>query len=66
MLRAGFFTNAAGITGLLAKKELIAVFLTVLVNQQGLCRTIDRAKGATRALFLIDEKHRVILGQEPL
>jgi hypothetical protein len=66
MLRAGFFTNTAGITGLLAKKELIAVFFTVLVNHQRLCRTIDRAKGATRAFFFIDGKHPVIPGQESL
>jgi hypothetical protein len=66
MLRAGFFTNAAGITGFLAKKELIGVFFAVLANHQSLCRTIDRTKGATRAFFFIDEKHPIILGQEAL
>jgi hypothetical protein len=32
MLRAGFFTNAASSTGLVSKKELIAVFFTVWVD----------------------------------
>jgi len=33
MLRAGFFTNAASITGLLLKKELIGVFFAVSVDR---------------------------------
>ena len=66
MLRAGFFTDAARITGLLAKKELIAIFFTVWVNHQSLGRTIDRAKGTARALFLIDADYPMILWQKPL
>jgi hypothetical protein len=66
MLRAGFFTNAARITGLLSKKELIRVLFASWVNHQSFCRTIDRTKGATRAFFLIDEQHPVIIEQEPL
>jgi len=32
MLRAGFFTNAASVTGLLSKEELIGVFFGVRVD----------------------------------
>jgi hypothetical protein len=66
MLRAGFLTNAARITGVLSKKELIGVFFTVLVNHQGFGGTVNRTKGAARALFFIDEEHPVILWQKAL
>jgi hypothetical protein len=66
MLRAGFFTNAAGITGFLAKKELIGVFFTVLVNHQSLCRTINRTKATTRTFFSIDEQNPILLESKRL
>jgi hypothetical protein len=66
MLRAGFFTNTASITGLLSKKELIRAFFTVLVDHQCLCRTIDRAKAATCTFLFIDGEFPMILEPKPL
>jgi len=61
MFRAGFFTNAAGITQLMSKNELIETLFGDSQHVQRLGWTMDRTEAAPRTFFFVKDWKPVFL-----